>query len=214
MRGLSTNWPVDPRACYTSAMSWVLSTVLVTVLAGPSLTEDVTFVKYHGANSLTLTDGRRLRVPGAYDEVSTWTPQQRLSLEYSFDDGLTVGTPGGPRFEVLEVFEGIHPLDAAYQHCWGAAMTTVDHHECIIAARERWDAELNRVYQILMQTLPDDSKRQLRDAQRKWIAFRDAQAASISTIVGTRDGSIHGLEAGIQIMELTRAQALRLQLLR
>ncbi|HEY6152633.1 MAG TPA: lysozyme inhibitor LprI family protein [Candidatus Udaeobacter sp.] len=40
------------------------------------------------------------------------------------------------------------------------------------------DAELNSTYAALMAKLPDaESKRKLKESQRAWIAFRDAEAA-------------------------------------
>ena len=40
------------------------------------------------------------------------------------------------------------------------------------------DAELNSAYAALMTKLPDaESKRKLKESQRAWIAFRDAEAA-------------------------------------
>jgi len=43
---------------------------------------------------------------------------------------------------------------------------------------EKADAELNRRYAALMAKLPDaESKRKLKESQRAWIAFRDAEAA-------------------------------------
>jgi uncharacterized protein YecT (DUF1311 family) len=43
---------------------------------------------------------------------------------------------------------------------------------------EKADAELNSTYAALMAKLPDaDSKRKLKESQRAWIAFRDAEAA-------------------------------------
>ena len=43
---------------------------------------------------------------------------------------------------------------------------------------EKTDAELNSTYAALMAKLPDaESKRKLKESQRAWIAFRDAEAA-------------------------------------
>jgi uncharacterized protein YecT (DUF1311 family) len=40
------------------------------------------------------------------------------------------------------------------------------------------DAQLNSTYAALMAKLPDaESKRKLKESQRAWIAFRDAEAA-------------------------------------
>ena len=43
---------------------------------------------------------------------------------------------------------------------------------------ERVDAELNRIYQSLLAKLADtEAKNKLRESQRAWLAFRDAEAA-------------------------------------
>lgn len=40
------------------------------------------------------------------------------------------------------------------------------------------DAELNRTYEALLAKLPDTgSKQKLKESQRAWLAFRDAEAA-------------------------------------
>jgi uncharacterized protein YecT (DUF1311 family) len=43
---------------------------------------------------------------------------------------------------------------------------------------ERADAELNKTYEALLKKLPDaESKHKLKESQRAWLAFRDAEAA-------------------------------------
>jgi uncharacterized protein YecT (DUF1311 family) len=43
---------------------------------------------------------------------------------------------------------------------------------------ERADAELNKAYEALLAKLPDsESKEKLKQSQRAWLAFRDAEAA-------------------------------------
>jgi uncharacterized protein YecT (DUF1311 family) len=43
---------------------------------------------------------------------------------------------------------------------------------------EKADAELNKTYEALLTKLPDDeSKQKLKQSQRAWLAFRDAEAA-------------------------------------
>ena len=46
--------------------------------------------------------------------------------------------------------------------------------DCISEELERQDRRLNGAYKVLMDSLPEKRKAQLRDAQRKWIEFRDA----------------------------------------
>jgi uncharacterized protein YecT (DUF1311 family) len=43
---------------------------------------------------------------------------------------------------------------------------------------ERADSERNKTYEALLTKLPDaESKQKLRESQRAWLAFRDAEAA-------------------------------------
>lgn len=46
--------------------------------------------------------------------------------------------------------------------------------DCMGQESERQDARLNRVYKTLMDTLPATRKTALRDAQRVWLKYREA----------------------------------------
>jgi uncharacterized protein YecT (DUF1311 family) len=46
--------------------------------------------------------------------------------------------------------------------------------DCIKEELERQDHRLNTAYQALTGSVPEKRRAQLRDAQRKWTAFRDA----------------------------------------
>jgi uncharacterized protein YecT (DUF1311 family) len=46
--------------------------------------------------------------------------------------------------------------------------------DCISDELKHQDRRLNTAYQELMQSVSDQRRAQLRDAQRKWIDFRDA----------------------------------------
>ena len=46
---------------------------------------------------------------------------------------------------------------------------------------EQADAELNKTYEALLTRLPDaGSKEKLKQSQRAWLAFRDAEAAFVA----------------------------------
>ncbi len=46
---------------------------------------------------------------------------------------------------------------------------------------EQTDAELNKTYEALLTKLPDaGSKEKLKQSQRAWLAFRDAEAAFVA----------------------------------
>jgi uncharacterized protein YecT (DUF1311 family) len=47
------------------------------------------------------------------------------------------------------------------------------------------DAELNKTYEALLTKLPDaESKQKLKQSQRAWLAFRDAEAAFVADQAG------------------------------
>jgi uncharacterized protein YecT (DUF1311 family) len=47
---------------------------------------------------------------------------------------------------------------------------------------ELWDDELNRVYQLLQPKLSEPDRAKLRDAQRAWLTFRDANREVIQVV--------------------------------
>jgi uncharacterized protein YecT (DUF1311 family) len=52
--------------------------------------------------------------------------------------------------------------------------TTVGIATCLTQERDAWDVLLNRYYKQLRQTEQEPARGTLRDAQRAWIAWRDA----------------------------------------
>jgi uncharacterized protein YecT (DUF1311 family) len=96
---------------------------------------------------------------------------------------------------------------AAFEQCMGKAHANVDMMDCIDAEIQRQDQRLNKVYKTLGIDLSDERKTQLRDAQRAWIKFRDANCGFYRDPDG---GSLAGLLAADCMMRLTadRAQEL------
>ena len=66
----------------------------------------------------------------------------------------------------------ISPLQACMDRSGGV---TSEMRDCSSAEYERQDQALNAVYRDLMAQLPADLKTELRDAQRAWIGFREAE---------------------------------------
>jgi uncharacterized protein YecT (DUF1311 family) len=71
------------------------------------------------------------------------------------------------------------------------------------------DAKLNAVYGKLMKKISAAGQSKLREAQKSWIAYRDAQCAFET--LGTIDGSIHSMVAAQCLADLTEQQTKRLQ---
>lgn len=71
------------------------------------------------------------------------------------------------------------------------------------------DAKLNAVYAKLLKKISAAGQPKLRDAQKAWIAYRDAQCAFET--LGTIDGSIHSMVVAQCLTDLTVQQTNRLQ---
>lgn len=74
---------------------------------------------------------------------------------------------------------------------------------------EQADSQLNAVYARLMKKIGAAGQSKLREAQKSWIAYRDAQCAFET--LGAIDGSIHGMVSAQCLTDLTRQQTKRLQ---
>ena len=83
--------------------------------------------------------------------------------------------------------------------------------ECIRAELERQDRRLNAAYQALMGSVAEKRRAQLRDAQRKWIAFRDANCGFYYDPEG---GSAARLAANECMVTLTAERAHELETLK
>jgi len=73
------------------------------------------------------------------------------------------------------------PLDRALQACLDApsGQTTAGMVTCTDQAIQAWDKRLNEVYQAALKQLDPKSADLLRNAQRRWVAFRDAEFAAL-----------------------------------
>lgn len=106
-----------------------------------------------------------------------------------------------------------HPIEAELERCLGTADGSTTHGSlaCIDAAHTAWDRELNRVYAELRKALGEPARLALRDAQRQWIAYRDAERAAIGTIYGELDGAMYLVMQADAAMALTRDRVRELE---
>lgn len=140
--------------------------------------------------------------------------------------------PDGDMRGVRSCHEGAAPFDTA-PACIGRAArtcqsragggTTIGIVGCLSSEAEAWDVLLNAEYGLLRDKLAADDAAAagmgqasrtdaLRDAQRAWIAFRDADCVLSSSI--WQDGTIRGPVAAQCLLTHTARRALELRDLR
>lgn len=93
-----------------------------------------------------------------------------------------------------------------YRPC-GQQATTVAIVDCVAGLYESWDGKLNTAYGDAMSHLAPERAAALRDVQRAWLAYRDANCA----FYRTGEGTIASIEAATCMFALTRDRARELE---
>ena len=102
--------------------------------------------------------------------------------------------------------ENVDWYDAAYRQC--ADGTTQGIVECVAAQTQVWDQRLNAAYQELMNQQSDERRAALRDVQRLWIRYRDANCG----FYAAAEGTISRIATAECLRVMTAQRALELEL--
>jgi uncharacterized protein YecT (DUF1311 family) len=86
--------------------------------------------------------------------------------------------------------------------------TTATMLACMSAETRRQDARLNQAYKAVMAQLSEVRQKELRDAQRAWLKFREANCRFYADPEG---GTIATVNAGDCLMSATAARARELE---
>lgn len=94
---------------------------------------------------------------------------------------------------------------ATYTTCMDASGgVTMNMLDCMGSELDQQDARLNQGYKAAMQALDKGQQTQLRDAQRLWIKFRDADCALLGSLTG---GSIDRINSASCFLDMTKRRA-------
>lgn len=103
-----------------------------------------------------------------------------------------------------------HPIDVWLERHMSDDYSTVGMRKTTYQAQEMWEAEMNKVYKRLMSKLNPTQQSALREAQRQWLKFREAESKAIMEVIASQDGTIHQLSATGFGMDLVRDRTLKL----
>lgn len=174
--------------------------------------QDVIYQENHDPSMVWLIDGRKIEViydQIPWEEVDRWKKGKQIVIAYKIGEGNYLVDPiTGKRIPILSGI-GIHPIEQIQAQCLEKNLSTKGSVDCYDAANKMWDKEMNVSYNKLMSQLDKAGKESLKQSQRSWIKFRDAQADSILKIYN-RDGTMWNIVEAQKVMEITREQALRL----
>ncbi|MDD2060604.1 lysozyme inhibitor LprI family protein [Pseudomonas sp. GD03860] len=97
---------------------------------------------------------------------------------------------------------------AAYSQCMDTAQTTLAMSDCNGAEIKRQDTRLNAAYKAAMASLEAEQQGKLRDVQRLWIKYRDANCGLYFGLTG---GTIDQLNGAGCVLSMTKDRADELQ---
>lgn len=105
-----------------------------------------------------------------------------------------------------------HQQDADLQCCLDSAQNqnTAGILNCIFKASQKWDKEMNLTYRKLMNLLSGEQKTRLRDAQRRWIRFRDQEIEFSDQLYRSLEGTMWLPIAAETRLNLTRQRTFEL----
>lgn len=138
--------------------------------------------------------------------MATPVAAQNLAIDPGQVYACHANTPEGQRTATC--------LGAASNICQGlpGGSTTIGISECIQAETQVWDQILNDEYQVArahLASLNEGLSVSLRDAQRAWIAFRDAECEL--TYARWQGGSIRSIAYANCVLVMTAERALQLR---
>ncbi|MBU0694688.1 MAG: DUF1311 domain-containing protein [Candidatus Omnitrophica bacterium] len=103
-----------------------------------------------------------------------------------------------------------HPIDKSLEECIGKTKSiTLGMKKCLEEAIVRWRGELNKYHNLLMGTLDEKSKEQLKKSQSAWQKFRDLEFEFIPSYF-LDIGSYIGPTIRSDRLRIIRARALEL----
>ncbi|MNF62985.1 hypothetical protein D3C85_1203410 [compost metagenome] len=110
---------------------------------------------------------------------------------------------------VTTLSAGANAADDGYSTTYTACMdesggVTVNMLDCTGHETEQQDARLNQNFKAAMQALAQAQQAQLRDAQRLWIKFRDADCTLLGSLTG---GTIDSVNSASCFLDMTKKRA-------
>lgn len=92
----------------------------------------------------------------------------------------------------------------SYSQCMQTANTTVAMRDCSGAELKRQDTRLNQAYKSTMNSLEQPQQDKLREAQRAWVKYRDANCGMYYGLTGGTIDQLNG--AGCEV-DMTKQRA-------
>jgi uncharacterized protein YecT (DUF1311 family) len=106
-----------------------------------------------------------------------------------------------------------YPLDEFLDQCLAQPNhgSTASQVECTNQARQRWDDEMNQDYRRIADHLAPKTQPLLRDAQRRWLQYRDGDEVLIDAVYELTKGTMYAPMQAYSHLRLVRERSLVLK---
>lgn len=106
-----------------------------------------------------------------------------------------------------------HPIDIRLEECLSidSNYTTYGMMRCEAIARDEWDKEMNKYYNLLITELSEEDVDRLRASQRQWLKFRDKEVDFSSQMYYGMEGTMWRVVAASSHTDIIKTRALELK---
>lgn len=104
-----------------------------------------------------------------------------------------------------------HPIDTEIDQCKGSKPNLLGQIECEIMGYQKWSAEMERLYTLLLSQLDEQTKLVLKEEQLAWAALRDVHFEFYEKFYSRKEGQYLTLMASSKT-DFVRQRAHELQL--
>ena len=142
-----------------------------------------------------------LALPAMSQEAPSFTPEDEATMQQCFEAVRDIADGSSTQADCIGTATNI---------CQGSpeGSSTPGIADCNRRETSWWDAQLNFYYEELQAKLAPDVFQSLRDAQRTWLAYRDAKCKFVYEL--WRDGTIRSAMQSFCILEETAHRSIEL----
>lgn len=113
---------------------------------------------------------------------------------------------------IINILFAQNKIDQDLEKCLAQRNSTADQRNCITSATKSWDKELNISYISLSKKLTKAGKKELVEAQRNWMLFRDSEFKLIDKYYfDIKKGTLFYVIAENKKLEIVKERALQMK---
>jgi uncharacterized protein YecT (DUF1311 family) len=105
------------------------------------------------------------------------------------------------------------PIDTAMRACLARAdrSSPAGQAQCMDAARNSWQEAIDAAYRSIVANAPDKPRRGWQESQRRWLAWRDAEAPLVRAVFSATQGTSYVIAESNVLLQPVRDRALQLR---